>query len=113
MIGSLPTQEPQKGMAMSRIWFGPGVLIVALLAYLLPMGAYGASAARLTAAAPRSVYGDTLATGWNNWSWGTNTDFLSRTAVHTGARALSVTYTAGWSGLQLGRFETLDVAAYD
>jgi len=46
------------------------------------------------------VYGDSLATNWQNWSWGTNLNF-SATPAHTGKYSIAVTYTGGWVGLYL------------
>src|SRR5205823_6916595 len=35
------------------------------------------------------------------------------TPVHSGTRSIAVTYTDGWSGLQLGDWQRLDVGTYD
>jgi len=77
------------------------------------------TAARPTAA-PRpagvalSFYDDTLAAGWEDWSWGGVTrDMAHPDPVYSGTAAIAVTFTAGWSGLQFGRGAPLDVSAYD
>ena len=60
------------------------------------------------------VYDDALASDWQDWSWGGVTNDFNRTSpVHTGSASIAVTYTAGWSGLQLGDWQRLDVSAYD
>lgn len=67
-----------------------------------------------SARADTSVYDDALEASWQDWSWGGITRDFSRTSpVHAGTRSIAVTFTDGWSGLQLGRNTTLDVSAYD
>jgi hypothetical protein len=61
-----------------------------------------------------AVYGDALASDWQDWSWGGVTNDFNRTSpVHMGSTSIAVTYTAGWSALQLGDWQELDVSAYD
>ena len=73
-----------------------------------------AAAGALPARASVAVYGDTLSSDWQDWSWGGVTrDFTRPTPVHGGSASIAVTYTAGWSGLQLGDYQRLDVSAYD
>ena len=63
---------------------------------------------------PAIVYDDVLATGWQDWSWGgVARDFGHASPVHNGTASIAVTYTGGWSGLQLGYWQRLDVSAYD
>ena len=60
------------------------------------------------------VYGDALGSGWQDWSWGgINRSFSQTNPVHGGSSSIAVTYTAGWSGLQLGNIGLVDVSAYD
>ena len=60
------------------------------------------------------VYDDTLASGWQDWSWGGVTrDFSGPAPVRAGSSSIAVTYSGGWSGLQLGYWQRLDVRAYD
>ena len=61
------------------------------------------------------VYTDSLAAGWEDWSWGgINAGFANSNPVHSGAKSISVTYTGAWSGLQVGYHSAnLDVSAYD
>lgn len=61
-----------------------------------------------------TVFGDALAGGWQDWSWGGVTrDFARTNPVHAGARSIGVTYTGGWSGLQLGRNDAVDISGLD
>lgn len=77
-----------------------------------------AMAALLGAVAPAradvAVYGDALAAGWQDWSWGGVTrDYARTTPVHGGTQALGITFTGGWSGVQLGRNDAVDLAGAD
>ncbi len=66
------------------------------------------------AAADVGVYADAIASGWQDWSWGGVTrSFAQSSPVHAGSAAIGVTYTDGWSGLQLGDPSAVDVSAYD
>ncbi len=69
------------------------------------------------AVADSSVYTDALAAGWQDWSWdaGTiTTNYANTNPHHTGTASIAVTYTGGWSGLQVGYHgATLDISAYD
>lgn len=61
-------------------------------------------------AAPLPVYGDALASGFADWSWGTHS--LAQSAVvHGGSAAISFE-PDGWAGLYLHRDAGIDVAAY-
>ena len=60
------------------------------------------------------VYDNALASDWQDWSWGGVTnDFNHTSPVHTGSASIAVTYTGGWSALQLGDWQRLDVSVYD
>jgi hypothetical protein len=61
------------------------------------------------------VYADTLASDWQDWSYGELTSNDANTgAVHAGTNSISITYTGGWSGFQIGYHGAkLDVSAYD
>ncbi len=91
-------------------------VLATVLLLSMALGALPSGQARVLAAAtPRVVYGDALANGWQDWSWGEPTlNFGSGSPVHGGSAAIEVTYTEGWSGLQLGRNESaLQVGDYD
>ncbi|KAB8145969.1 hypothetical protein F8S13_02510 [Chloroflexia bacterium SDU3-3] len=47
------------------------------------------------------LYDEALASGWENWSWGTTTDYANTAPVHSGSASLAVTYTGEWSALYL------------
>ncbi len=95
--------------------------------YTIPLATLGASGKRITGiqlkdrtggaqpevyvdavafvgAAPAPVlgiYGDGLAAGWANWSWGSTVNLGVTAPVYSGTRALSLTVTAAWGGLYL------------
>jgi hypothetical protein len=50
-----------------------------------------------------TLYGDTLSAGWEDWSWGSQThSFTNTTPLHSGSASIRVTFTGGWSGVQIG-----------
>ena len=66
------------------------------------------------AVADIAVYGDATAAGWQDWSWGGVTrDFAHGAPVHGGTASIAVTFTGGWSGLQLGRNDPVDTTGLD
>lgn len=54
----------------------------------------------VAAAADAVVYGDSLATGWQNWSWGSAVNFNGMGAFG-GSRTIHWTLTSPWGGLYL------------
>jgi hypothetical protein len=50
---------------------------------------------------PISIYSDSLAGGWENWSWGTTVDLAGGTIVQSGNHAISVRYDQAWAGFYL------------
>ena len=82
-----------------------GKRVLILLSLVLQLAGLGmAPAAPVSpAAASLTIYADALASGWDDWSWGGVTrSFASTSFVHDGSTAISVQYTGGWSGLQIG-----------
>lgn len=60
-----------------------------------------------------AVYVDSLATGWQNWSWSTTVDFANTTPIHGSAgRSAAVTYSSAWAGLYLRSPAIMNVADY-
>ena len=97
---------------MKRYGFAWAGRMLLLCSVLIPPLLCAGSA---RAAADLPVYADALASGWEDWSYGGVTVNAASTAsVHAGANAISVAYTGGWSGFQLGYHSAnLDVSAYD
>ena len=48
-----------------------------------------------------TIYDDALASGWQDWSWGTNVNFADTSFVFQGANSMKVTYNSPWAGLFL------------
>lgn len=59
------------------------------------------------------IYGDSLADGWENWSWDTAVDFAGSSPVHDGTQSVAVTYTRGWGALYLHPSSGIDLAEYE
>jgi len=59
------------------------------------------------------IYGDALASGWENWSWSTSVAFNIATPKHGGVAAMSATYSAAWAGLALHTSQPLATVGYD
>ena len=75
---------------------------------LLLLGLAPALAAR---AADLMIYEDSLASGWQNWSWSAN---LSADTANkaSGASSLAVAYTSGWAGLSFANDTPVATAGY-
>jgi hypothetical protein len=58
------------------------------------------------------VYSDSLASGWQNWSWSTTADFASTAQAHSGSKSIAFTITSAWGGLYLGYYAGLDTTPY-
>jgi alpha-L-arabinofuranosidase len=63
-------------------------------------------------AADLVVYDDALASGWQNWSWGSTVNFANATLAHGGAASISVKYNQAWAGLSLRASNPLDASLY-
>jgi hypothetical protein len=48
------------------------------------------------------IYSDSLAAGWQNWSYTSTENFTNPSPVHSGSNSISVTITGAYGGLQLG-----------
>ena len=89
-----------------------GILVSLLISALLLGGlALLLYPLRLSAQADTVIYGDALASGWQNWSWNTAVDFANATPAR-GARSMAVTFQQGWAGLSLRSEALLNGADY-
>jgi alpha-L-arabinofuranosidase len=60
-----------------------------------------------------SIYSDSLASGWSNWSWGTTVNFSNTSPTHGGSvRSIAVTYNSAWAGLSLRHTMQIDTPFY-
>jgi hypothetical protein len=90
-------------------------LIVVIALFSTSIGVLPGRAMPVLAAANLPIYADSLASGWQDWSYdGISTNYANPGPVHAGASSIAITYTGGWSGLQIGYHgANLDVSAYD
>jgi len=58
------------------------------------------------------VYGDALATNWQDWSWSTTVNFANASPTHSGGASLAATYMAGWAGVSLRSPSLLTASDY-
>lgn len=86
-----------------------GIIGLVLAALGLSMGL----SVPVQAATDRVIYGDTLGTGVQNWSWDTTVNAANTSPVQAGTQSLAVTYTAAWAGLYLHLDSPQSTAGYD
>jgi hypothetical protein len=65
------------------------------------------------AASDLTIYGDALAAGWADWSWGTTRNLSNASPVQGGTASISVKYEAAWAGFYLHANTPVDLANYD
>lgn len=58
------------------------------------------SASGAAAQSNETIYADSLAAGWNDWSWDCTRDFNNPSPKYSGSKSLAVTYSA-WGALAL------------
>jgi len=69
-------------------------------------------AAGPAASAGLTVFGDTLAGRWEDWSWNATVNLAATTPVYTGERAVSVTVNAPWGALYFHTDVPADMTPY-
>ncbi|MDP4181944.1 MAG: glycosyl hydrolase [Bacillota bacterium] len=60
-----------------------------------------------------TIYDDALASGLQNWSWGSTVDFASTSTVKSGSNAISLEYTGAWAALSIYSGQVIKTAGYD
>ncbi len=85
-----------------------GILIATPLLNALPM-----QAAPVAATADLALYGDALASGWSDWSWGTTRNLANTSPVHSGNASIAATITGAWAGLFFHTAAPVNTAGYD
>ncbi|MGO9614346.1 MAG: glycoside hydrolase family 44 protein [Dissulfurispiraceae bacterium] len=90
----------------ARVCISAVSIVISLSVCFLPPGS-----ASLAATLP--VYGDSLAAGWDNWSWNTTANFMNISPVFSGTYSLSATFTAAWGGLYLATNSSVPSTPYD
>ncbi len=76
-------------------------LTLALLLSLSLLGGMSGSAVQAIPTADLIIYSDTLAAGWQDWSWDSMVNLANGAPVHSGAASVTVTYNAAWAGFSL------------
>jgi hypothetical protein len=99
---SLTLQRPLQQIAVF------GAICVALV--LLP--AQPPAAYSTAPAADTPVYADTLASGWEDWSWDTTVNLANAAPVHSGGASVAATYVAADGGLYLHKASALAGSSY-
>lgn len=91
------------------------VFFLVLALGILPVFFRSPNIAARTPVADLWVYNDALAAGWQDWSYNdVSVDYANMTPALSGTHSIAVTYTGGWSGVQIGYGGAhLDVSAYD
>src|SRR6266568_1891076 len=59
-----------------------------------------------------SLYGDSLSSGWINWSWNSNVNFSNSNPVYQGSNAISFTPTGGYGGFYIHSDQGIDTTPY-
>src|ERR1022692_3162495 len=94
----VPTRVLEKKLKFGVRWLAA----LWLLATISPAAAQG----------DLSIYTDSIQNSWDNWSWNTTLDFAyGGTYIHSGAKAIGVTITAGGGALSLHHSD-IDASAY-
>jgi alpha-L-arabinofuranosidase len=63
-------------------------------------------------AADHPIYTDTLAAGWQDWSWDTTRNGANTQPVHSGNHSYAVDHTAAWGGFYLRAEPALNTAGF-
>ncbi len=58
------------------------------------------------------VYGDALASNWQDWSWSSTVNFANSTPTHQGTASIAVSYSAGWAGASLRAPSVINTTSY-
>jgi len=69
-------------------------------------------AGRGIAVADLPIYTDTLASGWQDWSWGAAINSANSSPIHGGVSSIAVALD-GWGALQFGTNSPVNLAGYD
>lgn len=101
-----------RGRNLMRLGY---VLFLVLALGVMPVFFRSSNIAAQTLVADLWIYNDALTAGWQDWSYNdASVDYTNTTPVLSGTHSIAVTYTSGWSGLQIGYSGAyLDVTAYD
>lgn len=60
-----------------------------------------------------TIYADSLASSWDNWSWDTTVNFANPSPVYAGSSSIAITFNAAWAGFYLHSSSAVDSSGYD
>ncbi|NOK57950.1 MAG: Aryl-phospho-beta-D-glucosidase BglC, GH1 family [Chloroflexi bacterium AL-W] len=85
------------------------VLIATIILISIMIGAIQPS---VSAASDQIIYDDTLASGWQNWSWNTSIDLDHTGTIHTGSKAIAITYNNSWGAASFRAGSPINTSDY-
>jgi len=90
-----------------------GFVLAGLLLFLVIWFVWSVPVTPVHAAADVTVYADSLASGWANWSWGAAVNLSNASPVHAGSASTAVTINSTeWGGLYLHTDAALEGSNY-
>ena len=92
--------------------FIPTLILLAALIGGLAMATSFTTRSFGAALAESPIYTDTLATGWEDWSWDTIRNATSTNPVHGGSNAYALQHTVAWGGFYLHAAPAVSTASY-
>src|SRR4051812_36704936 len=87
-------------------------MLMVTIAALIALAAVLPAAGFAQAGASIAIYGDGLAPGWSDWSWGGSVNFNATSPVYVGSQAIAYTATSAWAGFRLQAPADVDTAQY-
>ena len=61
---------------------------------------------------PVTIYGDSLATSWQDWSWDATRNLSNPSPIQSGSRSISISINKAWGALYLHRSTALSTTGY-
>ncbi|MFN8445552.1 MAG: glycoside hydrolase family 44 protein [Caldilineaceae bacterium] len=92
------------GRAAGLLW----LFLLVMASCILPAGRSAA-----VVDADFTVFGDTLTTNWQDWSWQTTHSFDATSPTHTGTHSISVHHDAAWTGFSLRAPDQIETSGYE
>jgi hypothetical protein len=93
------------------VMFMTVILVVTTVIPAWPVQANG-SLAPSPLAAPVAIYGDSLASNWQDWSWDATRNFGNSSPVQSGSKSISVAFSKAWAAIYLRHSTGLSTAGY-
>lgn len=109
-VEDVRTRQPRRPR-LTRKRAVPGVVTILLLG-LATILAIGPVHLFVHAAPPFSIYDDSLASGWHNWSYESTTNLANTAPVYAGSRAIAWKPNAGWATLYLRSGSPISLGGY-